>query len=638
MLNKNIHIYRLAFNNIQLFCSTLLPMCGIAGTINLPLLFGKLKSVMIHRGPDAQETFTADNVSFGHFRLSILDMEGGAQPMHLGSDLTIIFNGQIYNHLSLRDQFGLQGHTRSDTETLLLLYQKLGAAMLPHLEGMFAFAILDRAKQSLFLARDRAGKKPLYVYHYQNQFAFASELNGIKAICHPCIREGYFNLYTRLGVFYRTLTPYEHTEEMEAGSYWMVHTNTLSVEKVRWFNIHDQYLKHNNDPFDKALHTVDTMLHAAVKSRLLSSDLEVGCFLSGGIDSGLVTSIASEYTSSLKTFTVSFPDTYDEAPLAALVAQRYGTQHTELTISFDHLRQDIEHIILNYGEPFFDSSAIPSYYVSREAKKHLTVILNGDGADELFGGYRRYVPFSKFDFFKQGTAFRALARGLFSVLPHPHEKKSKYNFLYRLVQLASKKNVDVYFAAGLDILEGYEQHLIQPHSADLEMIQQDFEKIAQSNMSGLKKIMNMDFDCNLFSDLLVKMDIATMSHSLEGRSPFLCKDLLEYAPGMPDEYKIKGTTTKYLLRELAKKYLPETLIHQPKRGFEIPLKQWVNGVLRDMIYDYVLSPNALNPTILKKEFTLQLVEGKVKMPAEKRAKILWMLFCMEVWYQKKDNA
>ncbi|HRN91392.1 MAG TPA: asparagine synthase (glutamine-hydrolyzing) [Ferruginibacter sp.] len=613
-------------------------MCGIAGTVNLPLSFEKLKPVMLHRGPDAQETFTQDNVSFGHFRLSILDIEGGAQPMHLNNELTIIFNGQIYNHLSLREQFGLQGNTRSDTETLLLLYKKMGHAMLPYLDGMFVFAIFDHNRKTIFLARDRAGKKPLYIYQHNNTLAFASELNGIKAICNPGIREGYFNLYTRLGVFYRTLTPYQHTEELEAGTYCLIQTQPLSVEKFRWFNIHDQYLKKNNDTFDTALHTVDNILHESVKSRLLSSDLEVGCFLSGGIDSGLVTSIASGYTSSLKTFTVSFPDTYDEAPLAALVAQRYGTQHTELTISFDHLKQDIEKIILNYGEPFFDSSAIPSYYVSREAKKHLTVILNGDGADELFGGYRRYVPFSKFDFFKQGAAFRAMARGLFSVLPHPHEKKSKYNFLYRLVQLASKKNVDIYFAAGLDILEGYEHHLIQPHSPDLEMIQHDFEKIAQSEMSGLKKIMNMDFDCNLFSDLLVKMDIATMSHSLEGRSPFLCKDFLEYVPGMPDAYKIKGTTTKYLLRELAKKYLPETLIHQPKRGFEIPLKSWVNGVLKEMIHDYILSPGALNPTILKKDFTQQLVDGRIRMPAEKRAKILWMLFCMEVWYQKNHQA
>lgn len=613
-------------------------MCGIAGTINLPLSFGKLKSVMIHRGPDAQETYSADNVSFGHFRLSILDAEGGVQPMHLGNDFTIIFNGQIYNHLSLREQFGLQAHTRSDTETLLLLYQKMGAAMLPHLDGMFAFAILDRAKQVIFLARDRAGKKPLYIYHHQNQIAFASELNGIKAICNPPIREGYFNLYTRLGVFYRTLTPYEHTEEMEAGTYCTIHTQSLSIEKVRWFNIHDQYLKKNTDSLDTALNTVDQILHESVKSRLLSSDLEVGCFLSGGIDSGLVTSIASGYTSSLKTFTVSFPDTYDEAPLAALVAQRYGTQHTELTISFDHLTQDIEQIILNYGEPFFDSSAIPSYYVSREAKKHLTVILNGDGADELFGGYRRYVPFSKYDFFKQSAGIHTIARGLFSLLPHPHEKKSKYNFLYRLVQLASKKKVDVYFAAGLDILEGYEHHLIQPNGKDLQMIQQDFERIAQSNMSGLKKIMNMDFDCNLFSDLLVKMDIATMSHSLEGRSPFLCKSLLEYVPGLHDSYKVKGTTTKFLLRELAKKYLPDTLIHQPKRGFEIPLKNWVNGVLRNMINDYILSPGAYNPGILDKKFTTKLVEDKINMPAEKRAKILWMLFCMEVWYQKNYKA
>jgi asparagine synthase (glutamine-hydrolysing) len=613
-------------------------MCGIAGTINLLLNFEKLKPVMYHRGPDAQEMYANENVMLGHFRLSILDSEGGKQPMHLHNRLTIVFNGQIYNHLDLRKQFNLEAHTYSDTETLLLLYDKLGKDMLPHLEGMFVFAIYNAADKTLFLARDRAGKKPLYIYEHNNSLAFASELNGLKVICNPEIELAHFAHYTRLGVFYRKFTPYKYVEEMEAGTWKMIHTDTLQHRSARWFNVHDCYLNTNNDSFDTAKDKVENMLHNAVKRRLESSDLEVGAFLSGGIDSGLVTAIASQYTSSLKTFTVSFNGAYDEAPLAQQVADKYQTQHTTLRISFDNLKNDVEQIILNYGEPYFDSSAIPSYYVSKEAKKYLTVILNGDGADELFAGYRRYVPFAKYDFFNQNAFVRHAAKLLFPFMPMPHDKKAKYNFIYRLVQLASKKNLEIYFAAGLDILEGYENNIVLPESKDIVVIRNDFDAIASSPLSGLKKIMNMDFDCNLFSDLLVKMDIATMRHSLEGRSPFLCKELLEYVPGMNDRYKIQGTQTKYILRELAKKYLPETLIHQPKRGFEIPLKDWVNGTLHEMIADYLLAADALNPSILKKSFTTDLIHNRIKIPSEKRAKILWMLFCMEVWYQKNYKA
>jgi asparagine synthase (glutamine-hydrolysing) len=227
---------------------------------------------------------------------------------------------------------------------------------------------------------------------------------------------------------------------------------------------------------------------------------------------------------------------------------------------------------------------------------------------------------------------------IFPLLPHPQDKKNKYNFLYRLVQLTTKESLEIYFAAGLDILEGYESNLIHQNTEDLSFIRRDFERIANSPMSGLKKLLNMDFDCNLFSDLLVKMDIATMSVSLEGRSPFLSKSLLEYVPGLNDKFKVNGTQTKYLLRSLAEQYLPPTLIHQPKRGFEIPLKNWVNNVLKDMIADYLTSTDAFHPRILKKEFTQQLIDDKVKIPAEKRAKILWMLFCLEVWYQKNYKA
>ncbi len=613
-------------------------MCGIAGAVNFKLSYRQIDKSMLHRGPDEQHGFTADNIDLYHLRLSILDISGGKQPMHLDDRYTIIFNGEIYNHNELRNQLGISGKTSSDSETLLLLYRKYGVDFLNYLDGMFAFAIYDRREKTIFIARDRAGKKPLYYYADGEKIVFASELNCIRGLLPLQMNRENFYHYLRLGSFYKRLTPYENVNELPAGSFLLIDCTKLEIKEKCWWNINDFYKQSNKDGFEESLEKVEAFLHAGVKRRVESSDLEVGSFLSGGIDSGLTTAIASEYNNSLKTFTVSFDGEYDEAPLAKLVADKYQTNHTEIKISFDTLKNDLESIIGNYGEPFFDSSAIPSYYVSEAAKRHLTVILNGDGADELFGGYRRYVPFAQYDFFKTNRLVKNLAGSLKSILPPSNSKKSKYNYLYRLVSLASKENLEIYLSAGVDIMEDFEKHINHPSYDYLQLMRKDFNEIANAEISGLKKLMNMDFNTTLFSQLLVKMDIANMANSLEGRSPFLCKELLEYAPAMNDSYKINGGTTKYLLRQLAKKYLPRQLINQPKRGFEIPLKNWVGHELKEIVFDYVGASSALSPQLIDKGFINSLLNHTAKISDEKRAKILWTLMSMEIWYKKNYLA
>ena len=609
-------------------------MCGIAGTINSGFSYEDVIKTMGHRGPDEQNGYEYKNVKFFHLRLSILDISGGRQPMHFSDKYTIIFNGEIYNHPEVRKQFNLKGNTSSDTETLLLLYEKFGTQFLQYLDGMFAFVIHDKIKNELFIARDRSGKKPFYYYHYENKFVFASELNCLKSLVPLETNNENFYQYLRLGSFYRQFTPYKNVTELIAGSFIVVDCDTLAISQIRWWNINDFYRKQNNDSIEEALQKTDDYLHKAVKRRIESSDLEVGCFLSSGIDSGIITSIASEYNNRLKTFTVSFDGEYDEAPLAKLVAEKYKTQHTEIKISFSNLKNDLEKILSNYGEPFFDSSAIPSYYVSREAKKYVTVVLNGDGADELFGGYRRYVPFARYDFFKKNYLVKKGALFFKSTLPQPKNKRSVHNYLYRLASLASKSNLEIYLSAGVDIFEDYEKYILCPEFDYLKPIKEDFDKIANSNLSGLKKIMNLDFDTNLFSDLLVKMDIATMSNSQEGRSAFLSKELLEYVPSLNDSYKIKGRTTKYMLRRLAVKYLPPVLINQPKRGFEIPLKNWVDNELKEIVFDYLCSSQCFYKNFVSQNFIHELLSKKINISAEKRAKILWTLLSMEIWYKK----
>lgn len=613
-------------------------MCGIAGGINLNKYgIESLQDSLMHRGPDEQDSRFYDNAILIHTRLAIQDISHGHQPFEYG-DYAIVFNGEIYNHLELRQKYDLKCNTLSDTETLLLLYVKYGRSILDELDGMFAFTIFDKKNKKLILVRDRAGKKPLYYYKKNDKFCFASELNALKTVVDLKIDDDKIYQYLRFGFYYANNTPYLDCYDFPAGHVAEYSLETHTFELTKWWDIANFYLKPNNDDFNTAKQKVDKYLDIAVKRRLETSDLEVGTFLSGGIDSGLVTAYASKYHDNLKTFTVSFEGAYDEAPLARMVAEKYNTDHHELKISFDNLANDIEDIICNYGEPFFDSSAIPSYYVSKAAKKHLTVILNGDGADELFAGYRRYVPFSKYDFFKDNSLRQGLSKLLIKILPLAHEKKSYYNYFYRLLNLSSKNGTECYLSTTSDIFEDiYQDAFISQPESMLHDFQEDFDDINKLPLRGLKKLMLLDFKTLLFGDLLVKMDIATMSNSLEGRSPFLSKELLEYAPTIDDTYKINKKTTKYILREIAKDYLPPKLIDQPKRGFEIPLKQWINKDLKDMIHAYLSNEEAYSLNFIKKGFLHSLLNDKINIASEKRAKILWTLFVLEIWYKNEKK-
>jgi len=595
-------------------------MCGIAGSINHDKYnLEAIKTSLIHRGPDEQEVFIKDNIALIHTRLSIQDLSGGHQPFHY-KNYSIIFNGEIYNHLELRKNLKeFSFNTSSDTETLLYMYIKYKKKCLNMLDGMFAFSIVDFGANKIFLSRDRSGKKPLYMYKDEDSLLYASELNAIKAgVKELNIDDDSIYSYLRTGFFYNKYTPYQNVQEVDAGSYYEIEIDTLKITKHRYFDIETFYNSPSNLSFEDAKDKVDKLLHKSVKDRLLSSDLEVGAFLSGGIDSSLVVAIASEYKNNLKTFTVKFDGAYDESHLAVLTAKKYNTQHHTINISMN-VKDDIEKILYNYGMPFMDSSAVPSYYVSQEAKKHVTVILNGDGADEIFAGYRRYVPIAN-NMIGIASKFSSLLK----VLPTPHNKKSLYSHIFRLLSMSNKRGLDFYLSATTDLFEdSYEfknNHILEEMD----------EFINKSSLHGLFKQLYLDFNMLLLSDLLVKMDIATMAHSLEGRSPFLSKYMLEFAPTLQNSYKINGKTTKYILRELSKKYLPSELISQPKRGFEVPLKNWVENDLRDNIFD-ALSSNSYSSAFIDNEFIQKVLNKKVNISDEKRAKILWDMYCLEIW-------
>jgi len=599
-------------------------MCGIAGTINFNgNTTESIKQALYHRGPNEQDIYKYKSINLIHTRLSIQDISNGHQPFEYG-EFVIIFNGEIYNHLDLRKEHlkDFTFKTNSDTETLLYLYIKYKYEMFDVLDGMFAFAILDKHSNHLVLSRDRTGKKPLYLYNNNNNLMFASELNAIKSGINKLeINEDEIYSYIRDGFFFKSNTPYKNVIELEAGCIYTIDVNSLNMKKEKYFDLLNFYKKDKITDFEYAKKELDNILHKSVKNRLVSSELEVGAFLSGGIDSSLIVAIASEYINNLKTFTVKFDGVFDESHLAKLTANKYDTQHHELSINMN-LKDDIEKILLNYGEPFMDSSAIPSYYVSKEAKKHVTVILNGDGADEIFAGYRRYVPVAN-NWIKLASYFSFVS----DILPKPHNKKSIYNYVFRLLRMSNKKGLDFYLSATNDIFEDVYRFDTNNIFEDMDNF---FKSVENENISELSKILYMDFNIILQSDLLKKMDIATMAHSLEGRSPFLSKYMLEFAPTLDDKFKINGTTTKFILRELAKQYLPNELIIQPKRGFEVPLKNWVENDLKENIFD-TLNTGCYSERFIDKKFISQLLDQKITVSDEKRAKMLWTLYSLEVW-------
>jgi len=598
-------------------------MCGIAGFLNYPQGdIERIKQLLFHRGPDAQTSFKFKDLDLVHTRLSIQDIVQGSQPLFIG-DWVIIFNGEIYNHLSLRqkvDDYVFK--TQSDTETLLALYIKYGISALGMCDGMFAFAILDMKSGTLFLGRDRSGKKPLYYYKKDKTLVFSSELNALNSSIEGLtVDSEEIYSYLRNGFFYGDKTPFKNTHEVPPGCVLTIALEDINITNNRYFDILEYYKETKIKDKSLALSLVDQCLHKSIKNRLLSSDLEVGAFLSGGIDSSLIVAIASEYVNSLKTFTVKFDGVFDESELAKLTAKKYATTHTEISISMN-LRDDVEKILAVYGEPFMDSSAIPSYYVSQAAKEHVSVILNGDGADELFGGYRRYVPIANnwLGIFKHFSS-------LIKFMPQPNRKQSYYNYMHRLLKISGKQGLAFYNSATNDLFEDLYTFDTNDTFQDME---QFIKEVDQEVVSNLSKILIKDFHLILPNDLLKKMDIATMAHSLEGRSPFLSKDMLELAPTLNDKFKVKGLTTKVILRELGKKYLPELVIGQPKRGFEVPLTKWVDGELKENILDRV-NGDSYSISFLPASFITNLVDRKLDVSDERRAKILWTLYCLEVW-------
>jgi len=611
-------------------------MCGIYGQ-NFPISAQRvavLNKWLMHRGPDAQHYENVGDAGFYHSRLSIVDAEGGSQPMHRGP-LVIVFNGEIYNHQELRDQFHLVCHTRSDTETLLALYEKFGIDMLPMLDGMFAFCIYNRDTKRLLLARDRMGEKPLYYYHSKHVFAFASELNVLAANFPLEYDPDALPEFLLKGWCGPDTTVYKQVKSMPPGGFLEVTDFSTIIQPIDckvWWNPAAEMLRRNQDgnqliDEQQCAGMVKEALNKSVKRRIESSDLPVGCFLSGGIDSGIVTALASKYASKLHTFTFSFDGMWDETDAAALVAKRYETIHTSIRLHYDTLEKDIGKILLSYGGPFSDESAIPSYYIAREAKQFVTVVLNGDGGDEVFGGYRRYVPAGWPSYMRKGLE---LMSKLLPVLPAPGSKMGYYNYGYRLLRMQQPDLVKKYMASTTDLL--WDSGLISKDVSDYSWL----KRIAElKGLTSLQRSRLADYVGLLPEVLLPKIDIATMQHSLESRTVFFAPEVLHASAAIPDNSLVSGSTTKKILRQVASELLPASIAAAPKRGFEPPIDHIVDVELAPFIEEYLLGGAFELNEILGSDVLRKIYQRQIKMSSDRRARILYSCFSLAYWLRHR---
>ena len=649
-------------------------MCGIAGiwgSVSQARLRG-MTDRLAHRGPDAegfwirgapadsaspasgdkqQHERTSTTIGFGHRRLAIIDCAGGVQPLSdRGS--TVCFNGAIYNFEELRRQHADSGYpfeTRSDTETILSTYAANAdddAGFVRALRGMYAFALWDEARQRLWLARDPVGKKPLYYAHDSNEFLFASELPALLAGMRstPAIRTSAIDTYLAWGCIPNPDTIYEGVYSLHPGEVMAVECGRIvaRTQYTDWLPI--------DEPDFEPLETPDDILATlkeAVRIRL-RADMPVGAFLSGGIDSGLITALASELTGRpIKTITVGFAEqAFDERPLAREVARRYNTDHEEIVLDFD-VRRDLPDIAAAYGQPYGDSSAIPSFYVAKAARSHVKVVLNGDGGDELFGGYRRHIAARLYDKLPgSGSALlQAVGGMLCRVLPTPRGYRSRYAFLHRFLRGVSAPTADRLFAWMLDGLTRDElASARRDGNGGNGAIDSWLDVLVHHGLqparraSTLDSMLAIDRRTVLPYDLLVKMDVACMRAGLEARSPLLDRALIAGMSSWSGRRLLAGRDTKPVLRSIARRYLPEAVCRAPKRGFEIPLVHWLSHELKPMASDVILSRGGILEEHFNRGWLEKLVSQQGEWDPARWSRRMYQLLMLGLWDETRTRS
>lgn len=579
-------------------------MCGIVGIIKTDdslIDANALRhstDMLAKRGPDDSGIWVEEGTGLGHRRLSILDTtSAGHQPMlSENKRFVIVFNGEVYNFRELRKQLELDTsswRSDSDTEVVLRAYAKWGTDCLNRFHGMFAFAIWDRKEKVLFAARDRMGVKPFYYTHSEKSFAFASRPRVLPVLFQhlSCeIDEQALRFYLELGYIPAPYYIYKSIRKLPPAYYLVLDRNGLSIRRY-WDFRHitpDNAVK----PEEELIEELDLLISRCVQSRMVS-DVPLGAFLSGGIDSSLIVAMMNKFTSKpIKTFTIGFEEKrYDESTHAKAVADYLGTEHYCERLSVNDLLQLVPTFFEEYDEPFFDSSAFPTMAVSRLARKYVTVSLSGDGGDELFGGYHYYKIVNCLKpVFQLNESARRYIAALLNMTPH-HDFKL-------LAGALQKKNIIEAFSFSRSILKDFGS-IFMPDIMEKTMSGYELLSAATHNfphgLDPCEQGMRLDASHILPEEYLQKVDVASMAFSLESREPLLDHDLVEWAMKLPVNYKLRNNQNKYLLRKLAYRYIPRKILERPKQGFAIPIDNWLRGALKqwaeERLYDSALFGN-----------------------------------------------
>ncbi|GAB4486959.1 MAG: asparagine synthase (glutamine-hydrolyzing) [Thermodesulfovibrionales bacterium] len=623
-------------------------MCGICGRINLneaPVdraLLERMTGSLAHRGPDDSGIYLKGRAGLGHRRLSVIDLSPlGHQPMaNEDGTLWIVFNGEIYNFPALREGLLGRGHvfrSKTDTETILHLYEEYGTECLRHLRGMFAFAIWDERTQALFLARDRVGKKPLYYRCGSGSFAFGSEIKAILEDDAVPRRPDLLAVHHYLTYQYvpAPWTAFEGIRKLPPGHWLLLKDGEVTTR--RYWTL--PYLPKLALSTDELKEEIVSRLREATRLRMIS-DVPLGAFLSGGVDSSAVVAcMAGLSDRPVKTFSIGFQEAaYNELRFARTIAERFGTDHTEFIVE-PRAVDILEKIVWHYNEPFADSSAIPTYYVSKLAREHVTVILNGDGGDESFAGYGRYAALAFSQRLHRFLPSSAACLLLRAIMPLPHGKdptnivwRAK-RFLQEYVKPDETRNGHWLCHFSTDMKTGLYAPAFAEQAGRTDSFELLYERYREVEASDfLDKTLYADVMMYLPDDLLIKVDVASMAHSLEARSPFLDHEFMEFAARIPSGLKLKGTTTKYILKEALRGMLPDGILFREKMGFGVPLDHWFRGDLKQMAYDTLLSERAVARGYFRPERVRQILDEHATGAWNWHSHI-WNLLMLELWHR-----
>ena len=619
-------------------------MCGINGFIlNKPEsdkknidVVKQMNSFIVYRGPDDEGIYANDKTALGMRRLSIIDLSTGNQPI-FNEDRTkvIVFNGEIYNFISNREELIKKGHTfttHSDTEVVLHSYEEYGVDCLSKLNGMFAFAIYDMNEKSLFIGRDRAGEKPLYYYKDNDKLVFASELKSIIKVfdIKKEINKKAINTYFSLTYIPAPMTIFEGINKLDAASFLVYKNNELIIQK--YWDIKQDESKIIKD-YEICKKKVRDCLFDSVEKKMIS-DVPLGAFLSGGIDSSIIVGTMAKISKKpIETFTIGFHNKdFDESKKADVVAKFNKTNHHLHYVDYSDAINYIDTILTTFDEPFADSSSIPTYFVSKFAAEHVKVVLTGDGGDELFGGYSKYLVNYYTDMYK--TIPKFLRKNLFEKLIN--NIPDKHSLVRKIKKVISSQNEATFSKRKNLMMLGIKdtQKLLNKQYYEENAL--DFIDSAYNNNSMLDELsrtLYTDVKVVLEGDMLTKVDRMSMLNSIESRVPLLDKNMIELAFNIPSEYKIKGIQQKIILKEVFSDFLPSEILLKGKQGFGVPIGEWFKGPLKNELLKLISPDFIAEQNIFNYEYIEKLFDDHIKEKSN-NAFQLWTLFVFQNWYLK----